>query len=164
MHENKQSLFPHGCSSTPSKSRGWTIIALLVGVLIVLVLYVTYFKSQSTALQPGVNAIDTALEEAERQRDLTDGVDPANKDATPTPKVYQSSIGGQLMFIDRARAVKDVSNLKTVNDNLMMWTLSHPGQEVTIENLQQTNFNFPALKPNLEYYIVDEAIRVREKK
>lgn len=159
MRTNKQWLFPPA-----RQSRGWTIVVVLVGVLLVLVLYMVYFRSQSTALAPGINAIDKALDDLEAQQDASQGVNPENKDATPTPKVYQSSMGGQLRVIDQAREMKTLANIKAINENLMMWTITYPEREVTIENLQQTNFNFPPLKANLEYYIVDNAIRIREKK
>lgn len=159
MKKNKQMLFP------PAKqSRGWTIVVVLVGVMLVLVLYMVYFKSQSTAMGPGSNAIDGALDDLEKSQDAAYGINPENKDATPTPRQYNSALGSQFRAIDQARSMQTLGNLKAINENLMMWKMTHPDMEVTMENLQKTNFSFPALKGNMEYYIVDDAVAVREKK
>ena len=61
------------------------------------------------------------------------------------------------------RNIQTGLNTKTLNENLVMWKLNHPGMEVTLENLRNNGFNMPLLKPNQEYYIHENAIRIRNK-
>ena len=71
----------------------------------------------------------------------------------PTPTPGPRHLPGMLNNIERTRTLKRELDTKTLNENLMMWKLSHPDVEVTIENLQNNGFSFPALRPGERYEI-----------
>ena len=68
------------------------------------------------------------------------------------------------LLFQRIRNIQTGLNTKTLNENLLMWKLKHPDMEVTLENLRNAgDFPMPMLKPNQEYFIHENAIRIRNK-
>ena len=152
---------------------GFGMVVIMIVVVIIMVLVILQINNgqglNTPAVGPAGRTMDPqvqALEEMNQERFFTprETTQPTSgvvePTPTPIPRGSAPELKGQLYNITRTRNIARELNVKVLNENLVMWKLNNPGKEVTIENLRNTGFQLPGLKPNQEYIIRNENIDI----